>query len=101
MDEVATVLLGSVHDDGLQDAMLADVFRELLELVSGNSVRGLLLSSSSRWTAASAARPGQSSATGIGVSFITDADDPVQGIDRASAIKGETHGSGSNPARLS
>jgi hypothetical protein len=32
VNQVATVAIGSVHDDGLQDATLADVFSQLLEL---------------------------------------------------------------------
>ena len=35
VDEVATVPIGRVHDDGLQDAVLADVFSQLLELGVG------------------------------------------------------------------
>jgi hypothetical protein len=32
VDQVAPVFIGSVYDDGLQDAVLADVFSQLLEL---------------------------------------------------------------------
>jgi hypothetical protein len=101
VDEVAASAVDGVHDDGLQDAALADVFGEFGEFGVGYSVRGLCVSSSSSWIATCITQTGRCSTPEAGGAISTEANDGLHGPGWASAAEGDAFGSGSNPVSSS